>query len=77
MEHTVSAAVGANVRAELARRGLSQTDLAKHLGMSQTSISKRLRGEVSFNVDETAAAAEFLGLPVLALMTEHTEVVSA
>ena len=62
--------VGQNVRAELARRRSSQTALAAHLGMSQTGVSNRLRGVIAFDVDELHAAADFLGLPVAALLDD-------
>jgi transcriptional regulator with XRE-family HTH domain len=60
MTNTPSAATGANVRAEMARRGVSQTALAKTLGMSQTAVSKRLRGTTPFDINELHAVAAAL-----------------
>lgn len=60
--------VGANVRAELARRGKTQAWLAGVLGSSQQSVSSRLRGEVAFDVDELAAVAAALEVDVDVLM---------
>ena len=63
MHTTTSAAIGANIRAEMARRGVSQQSLALALaGMSQPSLSKRLRGVVPFDVDELNAVATELGV---------------
>jgi predicted transcriptional regulator len=41
MNQTPAALTGANVRAELARKGISQMTLAGHIGMTQASVSKR------------------------------------
>jgi len=60
--------VAANVRAEMARRRVSQSALAKHLGMAQTAVSRRLTGVVSFDVNEVAAVAAFLDVPLASLM---------
>lgn len=66
---SVSASVASNVRAELARRGLTQRELADKLGLTQTAISSRLRGIVAFDVDELAVVAETLGVRIESLMT--------
>lgn len=68
MPESFSQTVGATVRAELARRRITQRQLATVLGIAQTQVSRRLAGEVAFNVDELAVVAEFLGLPVAALL---------
>ena len=60
--------VRANVRAEVARAGLSQTDLAEGLHTTQQAISRRMSGKVPFDVAEIEAIAEFLGIPVSALL---------
>lgn len=72
MKHTTTAQrIGANVRAEMARRGVSQTALADQLGITQTGVSTRLRGKVAFNVDELAAVAAVLEVPVTVLLAEE------
>lgn len=68
MPHTPSAETGANVRAEMARRGVSQTDLSARLGMNQSQISKRLSGTIAFTIDELVAIATTLGVPLAALL---------
>lgn len=60
----VSEIVAAEVRAELARRKIPQSGLVGILQMSEVSVSRRLRGETPFDVNELAAVAEFLGVPV-------------
>ena len=69
MAKSVSVSVASNVRAELARRGLTQRELADKLGLTQTAISSRLRGIVAFDVDELAVVAETLGVRIESLMT--------
>jgi transcriptional regulator with XRE-family HTH domain len=56
--------VGANVRAELARRGLPAADLAAELGVSCASVSRRLAGRTPFSADELVATASWLGVPL-------------
>ena len=68
MPDSFSATVGATVRAELARRRLTQRQLAEVLGVSQTQVGRRLTGEIALNVDELALVATFLGMPVAELV---------
>lgn len=68
MTPSPSTQTGANVRAEMARRGVSQVKLAAALGLSQPSVSARLRGITPFDVDELHAVAAFLGVPLSALL---------
>jgi transcriptional regulator with XRE-family HTH domain len=56
--------VAAEVRAEMARQRMSQTRLAEALGVTQASVSRRLVGEVPFDIQELYKVAEFLGVPV-------------
>lgn len=59
--HEVAAA---EVRAELARQQISQSRLALALGMTEVSMSRRLRAQTPFDVNELVAIAEFLQVPV-------------
>ena len=61
-DQTASRVVGANIKAELARRGLSQRALAGELGIAVTGVSKRLSGLTPINVDELHTIAGFLGV---------------
>lgn len=55
--------VSSNVRAEMARRGVTQARLAHQLGMAQQSLSRRLRGDTLFSVDELLRIANVLDVP--------------
>jgi len=46
MTETATGQAGANVRAEMARRRISQQTLADLIGLSQAGLSKRLNGHV-------------------------------
>jgi transcriptional regulator with XRE-family HTH domain len=69
--------VGANVRAELARRGLAQGKLSPVLGISQVQVGARLRGEVSFRIDELQLVADFLEVPLASLVGPDATAASA
>ena len=70
MPTETTALLRANLRAELARNGLSQREMAEHLGLSQGSVSSRMRGEIDFGVAEIIAVAEWLDVPVSALIPD-------
>jgi transcriptional regulator with XRE-family HTH domain len=69
--------VVANIRAELARRGKTQEDLAEALGIARQNISQRLRNRVSFRIEELQAVADFLGIPIADLLINHESEASA
>lgn len=69
--------VAANVRAEMARRKISQRALADKIGISHASIYRRLRGELAFDVDELGAIADALGIDVRALLPEPADAPAA
>lgn len=48
----------------MARMQMSQGTLAAMLGTTQASVSRRLRGEVPFDVNEVAALTAILGVDV-------------
>ena len=54
-------AVAANIRAEAARHRLTQTELARALGMSQVAVSDRHRGRTPWTLNEIEAVAQLLG----------------
>lgn len=68
MSTSASARTGANIRAEMTRRGISQSRLAAHLGLSQAAISARLRGVTPVDVNELEQIARFFSIPPEALM---------
>lgn len=65
---THAQAVAANVRAEMARRQVTQATLAAALGVTQQAVSRRLRGDVDFTVSELQAVADVLEVPVADLI---------
>ena len=50
------------VRAECARRRITQHQLAKSLGLSQMAVSRRLSGAVALDVNELYAVAQLLDI---------------
>jgi transcriptional regulator with XRE-family HTH domain len=62
--------VAANMRAELARRGLVQRHLAAFMGWTRSSTSRRLDGTTPIDIDEVYQVAEFFGMPPLALFPD-------
>jgi len=64
MTHTPTQVAGANVRGAMARRGITQVQMATLLGVSQPAVSARLRGETPFDVNELARVAKALDVPI-------------
>ena len=61
---TTREAIAGNVRALLGRHRTSQTAIAKHLGTTQQSLSRRLVGAVAFDTDELSAIAAYFDVPI-------------
>ena len=57
-----------NVRAEMARTGLSQTALAERISLSQTALSRRLSGGMPFDVRELDEIANALDVSLTTLV---------
>lgn len=57
----------ANIRAELARLGKTQGELAPLLYMTHQAVSKRMKRHEPFTDDELVRIAKFLGVPVARL----------
>ena len=62
------AAVAAEVRAAIARSGRSDAEVASAAGIHRATISRRLRGETSFTVEELVALAVALDVSVADLL---------
>ena len=73
----LSAIVATNVRAEAARRGMSQSALARAIGKSQPTVNERWRGKVAWQLDELAAVAEVFGISVTGLLEARDETAPA
>jgi transcriptional regulator with XRE-family HTH domain len=59
--------VAGELRAHMARRRISSRKIAHQLGWSEVYLSRRLTGAVPFNVNDLAAVAEILDLPISSL----------
>lgn len=68
---TTTARVAANVRAELAARQISGTKLADSLGITRSTMYRRLKAEAAWPVDHLEKVADFLGVPVESLLLER------
>lgn len=61
----------------MARQGCTQTALAERIERDQHFISRRLSGKVPFAVDELAAIATALDVPLTDLLGEQQTEASA
>lgn len=59
--------VSEEILALMGRRRVSQTALSAAMGMSQSALSRKLRGYVPWDIDDMAAIARFFDVPVTAL----------
>lgn len=57
-------AVARQLNARLAYQGMTQTGLAKATGISQSQLSKQLRGLRGINMDELAVICDALDVPM-------------
>jgi transcriptional regulator with XRE-family HTH domain len=65
---TLADSVAAEVRAHLARRQLTGSALAAAIKKSEMYVSRRLRGDVAFDLVDIEQAAQFLGIAVADLI---------
>lgn len=56
--------VTSNLKAEMARVGVSQAEMAKVLGINPVSMGGRMRMRPELRISELEKAAEYLGLDV-------------
>lgn len=61
-------AVAGEVRAAAARQRVSEASIARHLGMSQSKLSRRWTGQLPFDIEELAAIAAYLDIPMTDLI---------
>ena len=64
----VNSTVAANCRAEAARHGKTTLDIADATKIHRVTLGRRLSGQLPFAIDELVAIAEFLGIPLSALL---------
>lgn len=64
-----------NLRAEMARKGLTGKELAKVAGMTNATFSQKCNGKYSFTLDESKAIKEALqtDLPIEELFERKPE----
>lgn len=61
---TASAIVSRRIRGVMAELGVTQGQLGERIGMRQVVISKRIRGDVPWRVDEVVDVAQALDVPL-------------
>lgn len=69
MSEQLSRAVAAEVRRLLEERGMSGRALARATGIDQGSISRKLKGETSLDLDDVQAIAAALDVRAVDLLT--------
>jgi transcriptional regulator with XRE-family HTH domain len=60
--------IGANVRAEMVRCGMTQRELGARTGIGQQLLSKRIRGLSAFPVDELERCAAVMKVKLARLL---------
>lgn len=73
MESTYAQSVAAEVRGEMGRQRMTGTALATRMRVSQAVISRRLTGEVPFDIAELHEIAQILEVPITHLMPEAVD----
>lgn len=66
----------AEVRAALAREQITRSAVAKHLGHSRAAMTRRLSGEIPLNVNELAALAVLLDVPVSTFLPDPEQAIA-
>ena len=72
MPTTYAGQVAAEVRAEMARQRRTHADIARALGASEATVGRRLSGDVPFKISELSTVAEFLSVPLSALLPSES-----
>lgn len=62
MSKSIAHRVAANVRAELTRNDIRQPQVTAALSLSQSAVSRRLRGQVDFTITELSVVAKLIGI---------------
>lgn len=68
VQHLLRERVAEEVRALLARKMMTGAELAEAIGRSPMYVSRRVRGEVAFDLDDMQRLAEVFGVEVNALI---------
>lgn len=67
----VAPMVGERIHAEMWRRRVTQRELGARIGVSQSTLSKKLRGQVPVTVTELVAISEVLGVEAADLLPQR------
>lgn len=71
MEATTTAdTVPETIRRRLAELDMSQSELAREVGMRDAKLSRRMCGDVEFRADELQQIADVLDMPMAELLEE-------
>lgn len=65
--------VAGEIRAELARQRVTQTELVRRLGVSRPWLVRRLSGETPLTMADIATIADILNVPVTQLVAPIDE----
>lgn len=66
-------AVAAEVRAEMARQRVSQSELARRIGEGQPWVNRRVNGDLSFDLDDLERCAIALDVPISTFLEDATK----
>lgn len=66
--------IGERVHAAMWRARVTQTQMARELGLDQAAVNRRLRGRTPWKVSDVITAARVLGVSVAELMPQHDEI---
>lgn len=61
-EVSILSTITSEIKAELARKGMTQGALAKQLGISANSLSKKINGAKQFKLEEAQKIVNILGV---------------
>ena len=70
MPDTLSGRVAANLRAELARRGLTQETFADQAGVHRTTMTRMLNGATSLDLERLEQLARILEIEPAKLLAD-------
>lgn len=73
----VSQQVAGRIRAELGLQRKTGAALARHLGLKEAALSRRINGYVPINVDELVGIAAFLDVDPAELLADEAQAVVA
>lgn len=73
MNNTQTPRITGNLRAEMARRGITQQQVADVLGLSQASVSRKLLGKSRISIDQLYEITEHFGIDMASIIFAGTD----